>query len=74
MRGILTLTVICVLAAGLAPAVSAEPNCYWNPNFANLVYAATLGIVHLHDGSPICTVHVHLPTTSARAPDFGLLP
>lgn len=39
-----------------------QPTCFWEPGFAALVYTATGGIVHLHDGSPICTVHVHRPT------------
>lgn len=50
------------------------PQCYWEQGFADAVYHGTGGIVHPHDGSPWCTVHIHIPSRSADCawnPDFA---
>lgn len=78
MRAFLVLAALAGLTT--LPAVAAgpelpDPQCYWNPDFADAVHQATLGIVHLHDGSPVCTVHLHRPTLDAAAcawnPEFA---
>jgi hypothetical protein len=56
------LAFVPLASAGDEPAA---PYCYWNPDFVDLVYTVTLGFVHLHDGSPVCTVHLHRPTAQA---------